>query len=80
MTVDGLIQATLAELVELEARLRTLEAAMVGANGNLSALLADYGAASEQFERRGGYDLDHRRAAILAGLQIDHIDRQRELT
>src|SRR5690606_10528912 len=50
---------------------------MAAANGNLDALLADYGQVSEQFERRGGYDLEHRREAILAGLQIDHIDRDR---
>lgn len=77
MTVDELLMSSLAELVELETHLRQLEAAMAGANGNLDALLTDYGAASEQFERRGGYDLEHRRDAILAGLQIGHIDRQR---
>jgi macrolide transport system ATP-binding/permease protein len=74
MSVDELIMASLAELTALEARLRELEALMAHANGDLDALLADYGQVSEQFERRGGYDLEHRRQAILAGLQIDHID------
>jgi macrolide transport system ATP-binding/permease protein len=77
LTVDQLIMASLAELQQLETRLRELETAMASANGNLDALLADYGQISEQFERRGGYDLDHRREAILAGLQIEHIDRTR---
>lgn len=74
MSVDELIMASLAELTALETRLRELEALMAHANGDLDALLADYGQVSEQFERRGGYDLEHRRQAILAGLQIDHID------
>jgi macrolide transport system ATP-binding/permease protein len=77
MSVDELIMASLAELTALEARLRELEALMAHANGDLDALLADYGQVSEQFERRGGYDLEHRRQAILAGLQIDHIDPSR---
>jgi macrolide transport system ATP-binding/permease protein len=80
MSVDELIAAALAELLDLEARLRSLESEMASgheSNGHLDALLAEYGHVSEQFERRGGYDLEHRRAAILAGLQIEHIDRTR---
>ena len=77
MTVDELIMASLAELLQLESRLRELEVSMAGANGNLDALLVDYGVVSEQFERRGGYDLEYRRQTILSGLQIDHINRQR---
>lgn len=80
LTVDQLIMASLAELQQLEARLRELEAALAAANGNLDTLLADYGQASEQFEQRGGYDLEYRRAAILAGLQIDHIDSARPVS
>jgi macrolide transport system ATP-binding/permease protein len=79
LTVDELIMASLAELQQLEMRLRELEVALAAANGNLDALLADYGQASEQFERRGGYNLEHRRAAILSGLQIDHIENDRPL-
>ncbi|MCC6455023.1 MAG: ABC-F type ribosomal protection protein [Caldilineaceae bacterium] len=79
LTVDQLIMASLAELQQLEMRLRELETAMASANGNLDALLADYGEVSEQFERRGGYDLEHRRETILAGLQIEHIDRARRV-
>lgn len=77
MSVDELIKASLAELITLEAQLRELEAHMAGANGNLDALLTEYAQASEQFERRGGYDLEYRRQRILAGLQIDHIDPTR---
>jgi macrolide transport system ATP-binding/permease protein len=79
MTLDELINVSLSELVVLEARLRALEAAMTHAGGDLDALLADYGQVSEQFERRGGYDLEHRRDAILAGLQIDHLEHTREV-
>lgn len=79
MNVDALLMTSLAELYELEARLRTLEAAMASANGNLDALLIDYGQTSELFERRGGYELEHRRKAIMAGLQIDHIEGTRTI-
>jgi macrolide transport system ATP-binding/permease protein len=77
LTMHELIMASLTEIEALETRLRQLETLMATANGNLDALLNDYGQASEQFERRGGYDLEHRRKTILAGLQIEHIDPER---
>jgi macrolide transport system ATP-binding/permease protein len=79
LTVDALILESLAEVVALEQQLRALETRMSAVNGNLDALLADYGQASEEFERRGGYDLEHRRQEILTGLQIDHIRRDRPI-
>jgi macrolide transport system ATP-binding/permease protein len=77
LTVDQLILAALDELQQSETRLREIEVSMATANGNLDALLKEYEQVSEQFERRGGYELEHRRETILAGLQIAHIGSQR---
>lgn len=81
MSVDELLMTAVAELVAMEARLRQIEAAMANGSdsggGDLDALLGKYGQISEEFEQRGGYELEHRRAAILAGLQIDHLDATR---
>ena len=42
-------------------------------------LLDAYGDLAEQFERLGGYDLAHRTDAVLSGLGIAHLDREREV-
>ena len=77
--VDELIDQALAELRALEQQLRTLEMGMAHANGNLDTLLAEYGEVSEEFERRGAYDLAHRLDGVLAGLQVDHLPRDRKV-
>ncbi|RIK33632.1 MAG: ABC transporter ATP-binding protein, partial [Chloroflexi bacterium] len=69
-TLQGLILAAQGELARVEDRMRALEDAMAAANGNLGTLLAEYGHLSDLFERRGGYDLEHRLDAVLAGLQV----------
>jgi macrolide transport system ATP-binding/permease protein len=61
----------------MEARLRTLEEAMAHPDGDLDALLAEYGALNEAFEARGGYDLDHRIDEVFAGLGIAGLGRER---
>ena len=77
-TVNELIRSALGELMEIETRLRDLEATMAAPGAqDLDRLLDEYGRLSETFDRGGGYDLDHRLAAILAGLQVDHLDRAR---
>ncbi len=80
-TVDQLITASLGDLAEMEARLHSLEAAMaaprLAGDGDLDGLLNEYGRLSEAFDRRGGYDLDHRLTAILTGLQVAHLARSR---
>jgi ATP-binding cassette subfamily F protein 3 len=43
----------------------------------LESLLADYGDATEEFEHRGGYDLESRAQAILTGLGIGPSDYMR---
>ena len=79
MSINALIMASLGELVALETRLRQVEGMMAASKDDLDAILAEYGQLSEEFEQRGGYELEHRRAAILAGLQVDHLDPTRAI-
>jgi macrolide transport system ATP-binding/permease protein len=66
------------DLRQLETRLRTLETAMTqSTGGHLESILAEYGELTEQFERRGGYDLEQRIAAVVRGLRIDHLPPDR---
>ncbi|CAN5727351.1 ABC-F family ATP-binding cassette domain-containing protein [soil metagenome] len=76
-SIAQLIDAAQGHLAEIEVRLRVLEQAMAEPNDDLEALLAEYSARSEEFERRGGYDLAHRIDLVFAGLRIDHLPRTR---
>jgi macrolide transport system ATP-binding/permease protein len=79
-TIDGLLADALGGLRSIEARMRTLEAEMAGASGEaLDALLAEYGQLASQFQDRGGYEMEARMDAILAGLRLDYLPRSRDL-
>jgi macrolide transport system ATP-binding/permease protein len=79
-TIEGYIHDATGNLRELEKRLRELEAAMSQeGNAEQEPLLAEYGAVSDLFERRGGYTIDYKIDQVLSGLHIDHIDRDREV-
>ena len=79
-TVDGLIMAAQGCLCATENRMREVEQLMVHARDDLEPLLAEYGRLSELFERRGGYDLDHRIDSVLAGLGVAHLPRNRPVS
>ncbi|AJE02280.1 ABC-F family ATP-binding cassette domain-containing protein [Geobacter pickeringii] len=66
------VMAGSAETVRLAAELKEMEAAMGEPHSDdaMTALLERYGAAMEEFEHRGGYDLDTRAQAVLTGLGI----------
>lgn len=76
-TIDQFLDSALGGLRLLEERLRALEQAMARPTDGLAALLAEYSALSEEFDRRGGYDLEHRAVEIFAGLEIDYLGRER---
>ena len=77
-TIAQLIAASQARMHELEARLRTLEAEMAAPGGtDLEQTLAEYGHVSEEFERLGGYDREHRVEAVLTGLGVGHLPQDR---
>ncbi len=66
------VMAASARTVELGEQIRAMEAQMCEPMGDeeLAALLERYGDAQEEFEHRGGYDLEARAKAVLTGLGI----------
>ncbi len=60
------------EITALGKKMQEMEAAMVERMDDdaMERLLSDYGEVSEEFENRGGYDLENRAQAILTGLGI----------
>lgn len=79
-TLQTCIDAALAHLNALETEMRALEVQMSDLTGEaLEAVLARYGAATDAFERAGGWDVGARVGQVLAGLRIDHLPRDRDL-
>ncbi len=77
LTVEQLLNRALGGLRDLEARMRDLERAMARGDTRIESIVAAYGNIAEQFEARGGYELEHRRTEIFAGLALDHIQPSR---
>jgi len=76
-TIGELIDTAQGNLKQIEERLRTLEHLMAQPDDELDALLVEYSRLSEEFERRGGYDLEHRIETIFAGLGITQLAKDR---
>jgi len=66
------VMAVSSETVRLAAELKQMEEQMglPMSDADMEALLARYGSAMEEFEHRGGYDLDSRAQEVLTGLGI----------
>ena len=66
------VMAGSAETMRLAGELKEMEAAMCEpqSDDEMAALLERYGVAQEEFEHRGGYDLDTRAQTVLTGLGI----------
>jgi ATP-binding cassette subfamily F protein 3 len=66
------VMAVAAEVMRLGEEIRALETAMAQPQSDaaLADLLTRYGDAQEEFEHRGGYDLEARAQAVLTGLGI----------
>jgi macrolide transport system ATP-binding/permease protein len=78
MTIDDLIAESMRHVHDLEGRMRTLEGQMTASDGDdLDTIMREYGEVSEQFERAGGYAIDHQADAIFEGLAISHLPRER---
>jgi ATP-binding cassette subfamily F protein 3 len=71
--------AAVGEVVRLGEELKIMEAAMAlpMEDEAMTALLEKYGDAMEEFEHRGGYDLESRAQAVLTGLGIGPEDFNR---
>ncbi|MEU1121240.1 MULTISPECIES: ABC-F family ATP-binding cassette domain-containing protein [unclassified Streptomyces] len=74
--VADTIDAALAELRSMEARLRDLES---GLDAATERELGEYGDLLTAFELRGGYEADARVDKAMHGLGLAHIDRDRVL-
>ncbi len=79
-TLDDLIAASCAHVLQLEERMRVLEDAMTADSNRLESILAEYGDVAEQFERLGGYEQDLRVQRVLDGLGIGHLPRERQIS
>ncbi len=71
--------SAVAEVTELAVQIAEMETAMAEPMDDdaLAALLERYGDAQEEFEHRGGYDLESRAKAVLTGLGIGPDDFNR---
>ncbi|MGW3599277.1 ribosomal protection-like ABC-F family protein [Streptomyces sp. NPDC005133] len=78
-TVQDAVDAALAELRELEQRIRTAEAALARSETPDEDELAAYGDLLTAYEERDGYRADARVDAALHGLGIGHLTRDRSL-
>ncbi|HEY7850193.1 MAG TPA: ABC-F family ATP-binding cassette domain-containing protein, partial [Ktedonobacterales bacterium] len=79
-SVDDLLYQSVGQLRAMETRMRELEAAMAQPDSPaVAAQLDEYGQLVTRFQERGGYDLDHRIAATLAGLGLAALPRERLL-
>ncbi|WP_405392830.1 ATP-binding cassette domain-containing protein [Streptomyces sp. NBC_01102] len=77
-TVQDAVDAALAELRELEHRIRTAETALSEGDPT-DAQLAAYGDLLTAYEERGGYQADARVDAAQYGLGLGHLTRDRRL-
>ncbi len=71
--VGDVLRAAQADLVDAAAALQAAADALASAADQSTALLA-YDAALTRFESLGGYDREHRAAAVMTGLGLDHVD------
>jgi len=79
--LDEVMSAT-ASLRDLETRIRMLEAQMAQAqegSAEQAELLSEYARATERFEVKGGWDVEHQARALLGGLGFKPEDTDRDV-
>ncbi len=71
LTLGFVVRRSLAAHAEAQAKLVLIEENMADASGQeLDALIEEYGRAVDEFEARGGYDVDQLMRAVLEGLGL----------
>lgn len=79
-SMQDLILEAVGHLRQLEEEMRALEQAMSAASEEqLPDLLEAYDHISARFQDMGGYDLDYRIDAILDGLRLNYLPRERDV-
>ncbi|MEM6527193.1 MAG: ATP-binding cassette domain-containing protein, partial [Chloroflexota bacterium] len=76
-TVQQMLDDALDHIHKLTAMLRELEAQMADPDADLEAIFARYDHATTAFERAGGYEADARVDAVMAGIGMAEVDRER---
>ncbi|NEB80367.1 ABC-F family ATP-binding cassette domain-containing protein [Streptomyces sp. SID14478] len=76
-TLDDVLARATARFEELSARMRAAEERMSGEEGDLDAVLAEYGRLQEEFDRRGGWELGARIGEVLDVFGLTGIGRDR---
>jgi macrolide transport system ATP-binding/permease protein len=79
LTVEDLLDRAMGSLAEIESRLRKMEACMAAQICTPDAI-DQYGRLQETYERRGGYEREHRMDQVLSGLAVSHIPRSTPFT
>ena len=81
MTIRRYVEASAGALDRLRAELQTLEDRLTQSldSDEMNAVLGQYGDLQEEYQRRGGYDLDYRIEQIFTGLGIDYLDQSRQV-
>ena len=79
-TLQDLILESVGNLGQLEERMHELEHAMSTTHGDqLGGLMNEYEEVASRFQDRGGYELDYKIDAILVGLSIAYLSRDRDM-
>ncbi len=78
LTVQAYIESAMGDLNMLRERLQELEQSMSNTD-DMDSVLEEYGILQEQFERRGGYEVDNKIEQIFDGLNINYIETDRLL-
>jgi ATP-binding cassette subfamily F protein 3 len=76
--VSAQVQELAQKIQEYERRLSKLDTEPMG-DDEMAELLEQYGDAQQEFERRGGYSLDHRAREILTGLGFHPSELERPI-
>ncbi len=82
-TVQDYLKKSVGRLDLITSQMKSLEKRMSAPTlepEELEHILAQYGQLQEEFERKGGHDLDYRFKRVLSGLDIDYIDQNRSLS
>ncbi|MFI6875948.1 ABC-F family ATP-binding cassette domain-containing protein [Streptomyces sp. NPDC050400] len=76
-TIDDVLARATAQFAEMSARMRAAEERMASDEGDLAAVLDEYGRLQEEFDRRGGWELGARIGEVLDVFGLAGIDRGR---
>lgn len=78
-TITSILAKSQGDMADIERELQAAADALTGA-GDLDSAMERYNYALERFEASGGYEREHRAAAILEGLGLGSLDRNTPVT